>query len=111
MTTRKQTLKHLSNPARVKDAHQNLGHARFVCDNFGLQLHVDDVRRAGLARAGQLFFPSLSELRVVGFQFRPERWLDEVKPQLDRRKIPHIWRRLARGYDEVGEHGAAWPTP
>ncbi|WP_157382632.1 hypothetical protein [Burkholderia ubonensis] len=111
MTKRKHALKHRSNPASVDDAHRNLGHARYVLDNFGVQLHVNDVARAGLARAGQLYFPSLLELRIVGFQVRPERWLDEVKPQLDRLRIPHVWRRLASGYDEVREHGAAWPTP
>lgn len=66
MTTRKQTLKHLSSPAKGDDAHRNLGHARYVFDNFGLQLHVNDVPRAGLTRAGKLYFPSLSELDIVG---------------------------------------------
>ncbi|WP_321959277.1 helix-turn-helix transcriptional regulator [Burkholderia cenocepacia] len=81
-------------------------------DNFGLQVRLDDALHIGLRNAGEMQFPGLATPPgnpVVGFILRPEKWL-AIKAKLDAAQVRHVWRRLARGFPEVREHGAEWPT-
>ncbi|KWH20864.1 hypothetical protein WL99_31660 [Burkholderia cepacia] len=81
-------------------------------DNVGLHLRIDDARAVGLRSTGEFHFEKLTSLTdpVVGFILRAEKWL-VIKQQLEAAQIPHVWRRLAPGWEKVRAHGADWPTP
>ncbi|HDR8962074.1 helix-turn-helix domain-containing protein [Burkholderia vietnamiensis] len=95
--------------ANVIHVEQRVPHNR---DNVGLQLRLAAALRIGLRDTGELHFPGLAKSTdpIVGYILRPEKW-PVIKQQLDAAQIPHVWRRLAHGCQEVREHGADWPTP